>query len=261
MGGTACYTYRGRRSAPGGAVATPAGEPLPDTAEFSRILVVVAHPDDIEWGMAGTVARWTDEGKTVSYLLVTRGEAGSLDPELSAAEAGAIREREERAAAAIVGVEDVRFLDWADDTVVYGLELRRDLAREIRRLRPEVVVTYQYGLFWGSGNVNHADHRATTLATIDAVLDASLLHAFPELRAEGLEPWRGVKRLYLSADPESDLAVDVSGTLDRAIASLQAHASYVQDMDCDAYLREATARNGALWGQAHAEVYRVIRYS
>ncbi len=235
-------------------------EPLPDTAEFSRVLVVVAHPDDIEWGMAGTVARWVEEGKTVSYLLVTRGEAGSEDRSLTAAEAGALREAEERAAAAVVGVTDVRFLDWPDDAVVYGLDLRRDLAREIRRLRPEVVVTSQYGLFWGSGNVNHADHRATTLATIDAILDASLLHAFPELRAEGLEPWRGVKRLYLGADPDADLAVDVAPTLDKAIASLQAHASYVQDMDCDAYLREATARNGALWGLAHAEVFRVVRY-
>ncbi len=235
-------------------------EPMPDTAEYSRVLVVVAHPDDIEWGMAGTVARWTAEGKTVSYVLVTRGEAGSEDRNLTAAEAGAIREAEERAAAAIVGVHDVRFLGWADDTVVYGLELRRDLAREIRRLRPEVVVTYQYGLFWGSGNPNHADHRATTLATLDAILDASLLHGFPELRAEGLEPWRGVKRLYLGSDPEADLAVDVAPTLDLAIASLQAHVSYVKDMDCDAYLREQTARNGALWGLAHAEVYRVVRY-
>jgi LmbE family N-acetylglucosaminyl deacetylase len=235
-------------------------EPLPDTAEFTRVLVVVAHPDDIEWGLAGTVARWTGEGKTVSYLLVTRGEAGSEDPKLSAAEAGAVREAEERAAAAVVGVDDVRFLDWADDTVVYGLELRRAIAREIRRLRPEVVVTYQYGLFWGSGNVNHADHRATTLATIDAILDASLLHGFPELRSEGFEPWRGVRRLYLSSDPQADLAVDVAPTIDLAIKSLQAHASYVGDMNCDKYLREQTAANGALWGLAHAEVYRIVRY-
>jgi LmbE family N-acetylglucosaminyl deacetylase len=241
-------------------VIAPAPEPIAETAAYSRVLVVVAHPDDIEWGLAGTVARWVEEGKTVSYLLVTRGEAGSEDPNLSAAEAGAVREDEERAAAAVVGVRDVYFLDWADDTVVYGLELRRALARLIRRLRPEVVVTYQPGLFWGSGNVNHADHRATTLATMDAILDASLLHGFPELRAEGFEPWRGVKRLLLSSDPDADLAVDVSGTIDKAIASLQAHASYVAAMDCDAYLRGATARNGALWGLAHAEVYKVVRY-
>jgi LmbE family N-acetylglucosaminyl deacetylase len=157
-------------------------------------------------------------------------------------------------------VADVRFLDWADDTVVYGLELRRAIAREIRRLRPEVVVTYQPGLYWGSGNLNHADHRSTTLATMDAILDASLLHGFPELRAEGFEPWRGVRRLYLGSDSEADLAVDVAPTIDLAIKSLQAHSSYVQEMDCDRYLREQTASNGALWGLAHAEVYRVIRY-
>ena len=241
-------------------MAIPPLEPHADTAPFARVLVVVAHPDDIEYGMAGTVARWVAEGKAVSYLLVTRGEAGSEDAALSAAEAGAQREAEQRAAAAAVGVEDVRFLDWADDAVYYGPDLRRALAREIRRAHPEVVATLQPGLYWGGGAVNHADHRATTEATIDAILDASLRHAFPELRAEGLEPWRGVRRLYLCGDPQSDVAVDVSATLDRAIAALRAHASYVGDLDCDRFLRERTAENGAIWGLAHAEVFRVVRY-
>jgi LmbE family N-acetylglucosaminyl deacetylase len=240
-----------------------AAAPHPDTAAFTRVLVVVAHPDDIEWGMAGTVARWVDEGKQVAYLLVTRGEAGSEDRDLSPAEAGAVREREQRAAAAAVGVSDVRFLDWADDTVYYGPELRRALAREIRRARPEIVMTHQFTHFWGSGNVNHADHRAVGLATMDAILDASLRHAFPELRAEGLEPWREVKRLYLAGDPGADEAVDVSTTLDRAIAALQQHATYMTGLGLDAgnILRDHTERNGALWGLAHAELYRVIRYT
>ncbi len=241
-------------------MAAPALEPHPDTAAFSRVLTVVAHPDDIEYGMAGTMARWVREGKTITYLLVTRGEAGNDDPTLTAAEADALREREQRAAAAVVGVTDVRFLDWPDDAVYYGPALRRDIARVIRQVRPEVVVTGQGTLFWGSGQVNHADHRATAEATIDAILDASLRHAFPELLAEGLEPWRGVKRLYLCGDPNADVAVDVAPTLDLAIRALQAHASYVQGMDCERYLREQTAQNGALWGLAHAEVYRVVRY-
>jgi LmbE family N-acetylglucosaminyl deacetylase len=235
-------------------------EPHADTADFSRLLVIVAHPDDVEYGMAGTVARWVAEGKTVSYVLVTRGEAGSEDPSLTAEQAGAVREREQRAAGAAVGVSDLRFLGWADDAVYYGPELRRALAREIRRARPEVVATDQGNRFWGGGFVNHADHRATTEATIDAILDASLRHAFPELLAEGFEPWRGVKRLYLAGDPEADVAVDVTATIDRAIAALQAHASYVGDMDCDAFLRQQTAQNGALWGLAHAELFRVVRY-
>ncbi len=235
-------------------------EPHPDTAAFSRVLVIVAHPDDVEYGMAGTVARWVEEGKTVSYVLVTRGEAGNEDPALSAEQAGALREQEQRAAAAAVGVTDVRFLGWPDDAVYYGPELRRGLAREIRRASPEIVATDQGTLFWGGRVVNHADHRATALATIDAVLDASLRHAFPELLAEGFVPWRGVKRLYLCGDPDSDIAVDVSATLDKAIAALQAHASYVGSFDCAAYLRDQTAQNGALWGLAHAELFRVIRY-
>jgi LmbE family N-acetylglucosaminyl deacetylase len=235
-------------------------EPHADTAEFSRVLVIVAHPDDIEWGMAGTVARWVAEGKTVSYVLVTRGEAGTEDPHATADAAGALRETEQRAAAAVVGVTDVTFLDWADDTVYYGPDLRRALAREIRRLRPEVVVTAQPGLYWGGGNVNHADHRATSLATIDAILDASLRLAFPDLLLDGFEPWRGVRRLYLAGDPEADVAVDVSATIDKAVAALQAHASYVANMNPDRYLREQTAQNGALWGLAHAEVFKVIRY-
>jgi LmbE family N-acetylglucosaminyl deacetylase len=235
-------------------------EPHPDTAAYSRVLVIAAHPDDIEWGMAGTVARWTAEGKTVAYLLVTRGEAGNDDPAVTAAQAGAVREREERAAAAVVGVSDVRFLDWADDTVYYGPELRRALARVIRQVRPEVVMTGQGTTYWGSGQPNHADHRATTEATMDAILDASLLRAFPELLAEGHEPWRGVERLYLGGDPQADVAVDVSSTMDLAVKSLQAHTSYVGDWDADRYLREGAAQNGALWGLAYAEVYRVIRY-
>jgi LmbE family N-acetylglucosaminyl deacetylase len=235
-------------------------EPHADTAEFARVLVIVAHPDDVEYGMAGTVARWVDEGKTVSYVLVTRGEAGSEDPSLTAAQAAAVREREQRAAGAAVGVTDLRFLDWADDAVYYGPDLRRALAREIRRAQPEVVATDQGTLYWGGRVINHADHRATTLATIDAILDASLRHAFPDLLAEGFEPWRGVKRLYLCGDPDADVAVDVAATLPKAIAALEAHASYVGDMDCGAYLREQTAQNGALWGLSHAETFRVIRY-
>jgi LmbE family N-acetylglucosaminyl deacetylase len=235
-------------------------EPHADTAAFGRVLVIVAPPDDVEYGMAGTVARWVAEGKTVSYVLVTRGEAGSEDPALTAAQAAAVREREQRAAGAAVGVTDLRFLDWADDAVYYGPELRRALAREIRRARPEVVATDQGTLYWGGRVINHADHRATTLATIDAILDASLRHAFPELLAEGFEPWRGVKRLYLCGDPEADVAVDVAATLPQAIAALEAHASYVGDMDCGAYLREQTEANGTLWGLAHAELFKVIRY-
>jgi LmbE family N-acetylglucosaminyl deacetylase len=235
-------------------------EPHADTADYTRVLEIVAHPDDVEYGMAGTVARWVAEGKTVSYVLVTRGEAGNEDPALTAEQAGVVREREQRAAGAAVGVSDLRFLGWADDAVYYGPELRRALAREIRRARPEVVATDQGTLYWGGRVVNHADHRATTEATIDAILDASLRHAFPELLAEGFKPWRGVRRLYLAGDPEADVAVDVAATLAQAIAALQAHASYVGAMDCAAYLRQQTAENGALWGLAHAELFRVIRY-
>src|SRR5690349_8713269 len=163
---------------------------LPTLPEnWDRCLAVAAHPDDIEYGTASAVARWTSQGKQVAYLLATRGEAGidTMPPDQS----GPLREREERAGAAQVGVSDVEFLDHRDGVVEAGPALRRDIVRVIRRFRPEVVVTGEFAIRIIGGMTNQADHRVVGLAALDAARDAGNRWIFPELAAEGLTPWGG----------------------------------------------------------------------
>ena len=191
--------------------------------DFSSVLCVVAHPDDIEYGTAAAVAKWTAAGKTVTYFLLTRGEAGidTMHPD----EAAGVREQEERDGAALVGVTEVDFGTHHDGVVEYGLDLRRDIAREIRRRRPDVVVTGHYGDRFVQGMLNQADHRAVGLACVDAVADAGNRWIFPELVQEGLEPWN-VKRLCFGGSPTATHYVDVGDHFDQAVASLEAHQAY-----------------------------------
>lgn len=238
-------------------------EPHADTRDFSRVLVVVAHPDDVEYGFAGTIARWAREGKTVSYVMVTRGEAGIDDPSLTKGQVAELREREQRNACHAVGVTDLEFLDFRDGLVLYGLELRLALARVIRRKRPEVVVTHNFAETWFGSHPNHADHRAVGLAVMDAILDASLRFSFDELEIEGLAPWNGVKRLYVSWTNDWNVAVDVSETMDQAVAALRAHEVYTRmfsDFDPDSYLRGRCAETGQKIGAAYAEGFKVYAY-
>jgi LmbE family N-acetylglucosaminyl deacetylase len=208
-------------SEPMGAGTHPALQELDD--DFDSVLCVVAHPDDIEYGTAAAVAKWTDAGKRVTYFLLTRGEAGidTLHPD----EAARVREQEERDGAAVVGVTEVDFGNHRDGVVEYGLDLRRDIAREIRRRRPDVVVTGHYGDRFVQGMLNQADHRAVGLACVDAVADAGNRWIFPELVEDGLEPWN-VKRLCFAGSPTATHYVDVGAQVDRAVASLEAHRAY-----------------------------------
>lgn len=191
--------------------------------EFSSVLCVVAHPDDIEYGTAAAVARWTAAGKTVTYFLLTRGEAGidTMHPD----EAAGVREQEERDGAAVVGVTEVDFGSYRDGNVEYGLDLRRDIAREIRRRRPDVVITGDYHDRFVGGMLNQADHRAVGLACMDAVADAGNRWIFPELIDEGLEPWNA-KRLCFGGSPNATHYVDVSDHFEQSVASLEAHHAY-----------------------------------
>lgn len=204
----------------------PAGD-RPALAEFgddfSSVLCVVAHPDDIEYGTAAAVSRWTAAGKTVTYFLLTRGEAGidTMPPD----QAAGVREQEERDGAAIVGVSEVDFGDHRDGVVEYGLVLRRDIAREIRRRKPDVVITGHYGDRFVQGMLNQADHRAVGLACVDAVADAGNRWIFPELVEEGFEPWN-VKRLCFAGSPTATHYVDVTDHVEQSVASLEAHAAY-----------------------------------
>jgi len=196
---------------------------LPDR-DFARVLCVVAHPDDMEYGSSAAVAKWVAQGATVAYLLLTSGEAGmQLDP----AEVGPLRAAEQRAACEAVGVDDLTILDFPDGELVYGLELRKAIAREIRRQRPDVVVTGSWEVEqpWG---LNQADHRAAGLATLDAVRDADNTWVFRELAdTEGLAKW-GATWLLVGGDSRPTHFVDVSGEpLAKGIASLACHREYI----------------------------------
>lgn len=220
-----------------------------DEATFDTVLCVVAHPDDLEYGTAAAVDKWVRSGKTVTYLLVTRGEAG-IDT-MAPAEAGPLREAEERDGAARVGVEVVEFLDgFADGVVEYGLPLRRAIAREMRIRRPDLVVTTTYADHFPGGFVNQADHRAVGLATLDAKADAGNRWIFPDLVDEGHEPWQ-VKQLLITVDPEPTHFVDTSGHFDAAVASLEAHHAYLEALGPD-YPRPADLLRQILGSAAEA---------
>ncbi len=197
---------------------------LPLDLDVGKVLAVVAHPDDLEFGAAAAVARWTDEGHEVVYLLATKGEAGidSLDP----AEAGELRAQEERTGAALVGVQEVEFLDHQDGVVEYGLPLRRDIAGAIRRHRPDTVLLFNHRETWGPGRANTADHRAVGTAALDAVSDAGNRWIFPELDL----PVHSAKRALVVGSPEATRAVEVTDSVDRAIASLSAHDAYLKGL-------------------------------
>lgn len=215
-------------------------------ADWQRALAVVAHPDDLEYGGAGAIARWTAEGRTVDYALVTSGEAGidSLPP----AECGPLREAEQRAAAAEVGVRSVEFLGHPDGLIEYGVALRRDIAGAIRAHQPELVITGNFHDTWPGGvGRNMADHIAVGRACVDAVRDGANRWLFPEVG----EPWSGVRWVAVAASPLNSHAVDVGEYFERGVASLAAHAAYLAalggDMaDPEAFLRPAAERDGAL---------------
>jgi LmbE family N-acetylglucosaminyl deacetylase len=227
---------------------------------WERALAVVAHPDDLEYGAASAVARWTSQGKYVGYLLATRGEAG-IDA-MPPAEVGPLREQEEITSAGLVGVQDVEFLDYTDGVIEYGLPLRRDIARSIRRHRPEVLITLNFELTFGGTILNMADHRWLGLAVLDAARDAGNRWIFPELLEEGLQPWGGVKKVLVAGSANPTHGVDVTDFLDRGIASLQAHQAYIENLSGDfnpeSFLRNNAAATGKRLGCKYAMALEVI---
>ncbi|WP_020380126.1 PIG-L deacetylase family protein [Nocardiopsis potens] len=229
--------------------------------DWNRALAVVAHPDDLEFGTASAIARWTGQGKEVTELLVTRGEAGidSVHP----AEAGPLRTEEQLAAARVVGASGVEFLDFPDGTLEYGLDLRRALARAIRAHRPDVVVSINFReAFDGADFYNHADHRVLGPALLDAVRDAANRWVFPELAEEGLAPWKGVRFAAFSGSPRSTHYTPFTEKeLETGIASLDAHEAYMgalEGFDHPALLRGNAERTGARVGADYAVPFEVI---
>ncbi|MFI8529039.1 PIG-L deacetylase family protein [Streptomyces aquilus] len=211
-------------------------QPMPE--DWQRALAVVAHPDDLEYGCSAAIAAWTDAGREVAYVLASRGEAGidTLEP----AKCGPLREQEQRASAAVVGVSTVEFLDHKDGVIEYGLALRRDIAAAIRRHRPELVITLNHRDTWGGVAWNTPDHVAVGRATLDAAGDAGNRWIFPELAEQGLEPWNGVRWVAVAGSSSPTHAVDASPGMERAVHSLLEHRAYIEALtteDPETYAR------------------------
>jgi len=219
--------------------------------DWSTALAVVAHPDDMEYGASCAVARWTAQGKTVRYLLATRGEAGidRLPPD----RAGPVREQEQWAACAAVGVHHLEFLGHPDGVIVDTMRLRREVASAIRRYRPEVVITGNHREIFGPGLFNMADHRVVGLAVLDGVRDAANRWVFTDLTGPDgaeLEPWSGVRFTAINGSPQASHAVDITDSIDAGIASLEAHRAYLDGLGPEAPDPGEMLRMVAGWGAA-----------
>lgn len=236
----------------------------PVREDWSTGLVVVAHPDDMEFGAAAAVARWTGQGKKITYVLVTSGEAGidAIPPGGSRQ----VREAEQIESCRIVGVDDVIFLGLPDGVLEYGVPLRKVITEQIRRVRPEIVITGNFHHTWdGAAMLNQADHIAVGQATLDAVRDAGNRWIFNDQLVDGLEPWGGVKQLWAASSPQGKHAVDTTDTFDVGVASLEAHRAYVdglgwEDFDPAEFLEGSARPVGTALGVPRATSFEVYYF-
>ncbi|GAB4575255.1 MAG: PIG-L family deacetylase [Anaerolineae bacterium] len=224
-----------------------------------RVLTIVAHPDDIEFGMAGTLAKWVRGGAQVRYVLITSGQVGIKDPNIPPEEAAAIREREQTAAAAVVGVQDVVYLRHPDGILENTIALRKELVREIRRFRPEVLMTLDpTAVFVGENYINHPDHRAAGAAALDAVFPAAGMPAlFRELEAEGLTAHE-TRKVYVAGWQHADTFVDITETIDLKIEALRQHRSQLGDWDPAERIKGWAAERAKGLEAQYVEAFRVI---
>jgi LmbE family N-acetylglucosaminyl deacetylase len=225
-----------------------------------RFMVIAGHPDDAEFGPAGTAARWIDEGSTGWLVCCTSGDAGGEDPEADPLELAAVREREQNAAAAIIGYAGVSYLHMPDGALVNDLALREQLVREIRTFRPDAVLaTDPSVIFYSDGGINHTDHREAGLAAVDAVYPAARNPmAFPALARSGLAAHK-VRRLYLFWPNQPTVRIEITSTLERKIDALCAHASQIKEPERLAErIRSWAAEEGEPIGVPAAEALRLI---
>ncbi len=235
----------------------------PELTKPLRILVIVAHQDDIEFGAAGSVMRWTDAGAQVTYCIVTDGAAGSNEKGVDYADLVRRRKAEQMAAAKIAGVTDVRFLDYADGTLQPTLELRRDLTRLIREVRPDRVVISDPTLVLlhedGGSYINHPDHRAAAEAALYAVFpSAESRPIFPELLDEGFEPHH-VNELYMQLTEKPNIAVDITPVHERKLEALLCHRSQLSE-EVREWVSKFDHRAGEEVGVEYAEIFRVMTF-
>lgn len=216
-------------------------------------LVIAAHPDDIEFGCAGTVAKWTRQGARVAYVLVTSGNGGTHDPAYTRETIAVLREQEQRAAAALCGVTDVEFLHYNDGEVMPTLELRKDLVRMVRKHKPEIVIGMDpTRVFVGDGYINHPDHRAVATATMDAVAPvAAMPLMYPELG-----PAHRVREVWVQFSLDADTWIDISDTLDVKMEALRQHKSQVDEETVQG-IREWAMNDGK--GLVPAESFKVMK--
>lgn len=223
------------------------------------VMVIVAHPDDIEFSCAGTVARWSRLGSRIAYVLCTSGEVGIAENGMTKARAAEIREKEQIAAAEIVGVKDVVFLREPDGLLQPTLELRKKLVREIRRFKPEVVITGDPTIMWaGEDYINHPDHRAAATAALDAVFPAAgQPNLFEELAEEGLSAHKP-RKVYVSEWGPADQYINIEETIEKKIAALRAHKSQMGEWDPSEQIRQWAAEYAKGKEMKYAEAFRVV---
>ncbi len=224
-----------------------------------KAMVIVAHPDDIEFGCAGTIARWVKEGAEVSYVLCTSGDVGIAEEGMTKAKAAEIREAEQIAAAEVVGVHDVVFLRHPDGMLENSLSLRKEIVAQIRRFKPEVVMTFDPTVVFVRENyINHPDHRAAGLATLDAVAPgAGQPNLFEDLSAEGLTAHK-VRKVYVLSFGQADTYVNISETIELKIEALKKHTSQMGSWNPEPQIREWSAEAGKGKEMSHAEGFRVV---
>ncbi len=230
--------------------------------EIERALVITAHPDDVDFGAAGTIANLTDLGAKVTYCIVTDGQAGGFDDSIPRPKMASIRREEQTKAASKVGVSDLVFLGWMDGEVESGLELRHDLSRVIREYRPQVVLTQSPALNLRRIYASHPDHIAVAQSAIAAVYpDARNPYAFTDLITDGLEPW-AVDEIWVMGHPEPDEFVEITPQRERKISALLCHESQHRDpsgmMDRVREWNAETAQVACFGAAAFAEAFTVV---
>lgn len=240
---------------------TPPTPLTPVSEDWQRALAVVAHPDDLEFGAAAAIARWTGQGKQVTYCMVTSGEAG-IDG-VAPAQSRRLREAEQVESARIVGVDAVEFLGLADGVLEYGVGLRAAIAEIVRRNRPDIVLTNNFRETWGGEALNQADHMAVGRATLDAVRDAANRWIFADQLSAGLEPWGGVRQVWANGSPDGRHGVDTTDTFAVGVRSLEAHRAYIdglgwENFDPEEFLEGGARSAGSRLGVTFATSFEVF---
>jgi LmbE family N-acetylglucosaminyl deacetylase len=224
-----------------------------------RAMVIVAHPDDPEFYCGGTIARWVREGMAVCYLILTNGNKGSSDPTMTPERLAAVRRAEQRTAAQILGVNEVVFLDEPDGELQPTLQLRRQVVREIRRYRPDIIVCPDPAAYYfDTGYINHPDHRIAGVVALEAIFPAARNRMYhPELLAEGFEP-HAVHEVYLAGSVQPNRWVDISDTIDLKIEAIKAHASQISDPEVLERVRQRALDIDPYGRQVYREAFHYL---